>query len=1130
MRSSLLSRSHSLKALLCCLVACSAPEAPRAPVATPPAEPAPVAGGWLFLGARAHGDWNDPRLQLAVPEWTSSAGDRLEWWMDDDEARGERAGLELVWSDGSRSLAPLVDDERGPRPVSLALDVPPGLRLAGVEAVVRGAPVGCVRFEFGGARLVSAAGGESALVPAAQGLQSLRRSGQGAAVLPAADGRERVAALPRLGPKVVVGEPWAALSLAARRSGAATDPDALCAVADGIPMRVAPLGAALPAGGERLDFAPMDGARTYDLWLCVEAPVQPFDCELVVVGREGERRNALLHVDAQAEGALPLGEGRVLLRRQLAAAYAIRGVELPQDARLRLQGLTARRLVSGFLDERFVAGWARAEVRGAAWIDEETRRALDGWARLRATGEVFLDLAEEAGTLQLLSQALLVRDPAALRTLAEQRAASLAARSGELDALQVLVCAVPARDADLAAVLESCSRHGVALHGVGAADLAALPPAARTLAQQLVADGRLRLDGLRPHGTRSPLRAAPLLRGLDEVKQAAAGLGAATELALLDEPRSAQPSLPALCGVAGVRQLLARKAASGTPGTNLVWRALDGGEVLLATPHLEVQGALTLDPGFWRAWTAAHRAEPTTALVVCELDGRKDEATFAAIERWRGCALAPRLVSGPLDSALAALPRVVAQQEAAIARLAADGGARGLRAAERAVAEAELVAGLAAQHGARAQLEPAARLWRRFQPAAGDAAALRGDALAVRNAAFEDYARLVDTQGAGVPVVALNTLPFPRSALLEFAGAVVLADAEGRPLPLQRGRDGGTLARVELPALGHAVVRVSPAAEAPAQDRADVRGVLDNGRVRAKLSRTGALESFVDLATGRELLQAPLVLADDGVWSLVESGPLRTTLLLRQATAAGEARIELSLAADEPALRLVCDLPASRRLACTLPGQFRVLQAGSDLGLPADVARTAAGAAFEGWISAGDGAAGLALATRDAEFALLPRRPSVDGAPAAQGLLVELPAGRCELALVAHSGGARKAGLPQWCEELLTKPLVRAVPAKKSGVPARLGGLALRRGSATGRDAQLLAPLVRAVGDGAGLELVLVETGAAAGETEVRPLLPHRELLRVDAAGAALETPAVRDGAWPIVWRAGGIERLRIVR
>lgn len=1125
MRSSLLSRSTVLKALVCLLAACT-PRTVPLQMELPAAAPVAPADGWLFLGSRAAGEWSDPRLALVVPEWTAAPGDRLEWWMVDDEARAQRAGIELAWSDGLRSMAPLVDDQAGPRRLTIALDAHAGQRLVGAEVVVRGMPVGCARLEFGAARLVAAAGGEAALVPPSSGVQSLRRGNSQAAAIQSSLARERRESLARLATETVVGEPWIPLSLAARRAGAGAEPDDLCAVGDGVPMRVAPAGESLAAAGERFDFSPLDGARTYELWLCVEAPAAPFDCELVVVGREGERRGASLRVDAAAEGVLPLGDGRILLRRPLAAAYPIRGLELPQDARLRLQGLSARRLVSGFLDTRFVEAWTRDEVRGAGWIDAATREALEGWGRMRTTGSVFLDLPEEAGTLQQLSQSLLARDPAALRAVAEQRVAALAALAGGLDALEVQVCAVPAPGADLAGVLRACGTHGIALRGVGAADLQGLPDESLAAARGMIADGRLQLDALRPHGVRSPLSPLPLLRGLDLLRAARAAVAPGTDdpspLALYDEPCGAHPALPTLCAAAGTRQLLARGAAAGEPGTNMRWRAADGADVMLATPHLDVQGALTLDPSFWRAWTAAHRAQPTTALLVCELGGAGDEATLDAIGRWRACPLAPRLVSGPLDSALASMRRIEASAPVAAAPAGADVAER--RAAERAAAEAELVAALAAQHGARAQVEPAARLWRRFQPHLADAQALWRDALAVRGAAMEALARLVDTHGAGVPVVALNTLPFERAALLEFAGAVTVSDETGRPLVLQRGRDGGTLARVELPALGHAVVRVA-AAEPQAQAPASMRNELSNDRLRARLSRDGRLQSLVDATDGRELLAQPVALLDGGVWSLVESGPLRTSLELRASTPAGEARIEASLAAGEAALRLVCDLPAPRRLGLALTAGCDRIEAGVPGGFAAESAAAGAVVPFDEWISLGDGTRGLALATRAVSAArVLP----LDGG--ARALVVDLPAGRSELALLPHAGGARRSGIPQACEAILTAPLLRAVPARASGVPARMDALALRRGAAGGREAGVLAPLVRAVADGAGLELALVETSGAGGEVDLRPLLPHRELLRVDAGGAVLDTPAVRDGAWPLLLRPGGIELVRIVR
>lgn len=1146
MSHSLLSIRTATKLVLClALVACQVREAPEPGL--PPARLPPLAGGaHAFLGAREAGEWRDPQLPLSTPTWRAALGDRLVYALDDDGVRALRCGVELGWSDGGLTQAVTRDAREGERVVEVPLDEHAGRELIAARFVARSQEVGASLARFASIELRAADGRREPLSPAVAGLHALQRHDEGnSAHVALADGGAAATAPLALPPGAVVGDPWLPIDFGPRRSrGLESDP--LCVLGDGVLMRLAPSDRAISAAGELLSFAPLDGGRSYDAWLCIEAPAEPFDCELVVLGTQGERRPARLRLDPAAGGVLPLGDGRWLVHRALAADFGVRGLELPREGRLRLHGATLRLVRAGGSDHRFVRAFLAAERRDAAWLSDSARAALARWEALHATGSTFFEFAGEDESLQEVHEAFLRRDPPLVEALASRRVERLLARRPELAGLSVAFVAVPASGAALEPALRSAAAAGLPLLGVGAGDLSSLPDTARGFAEELAARGLILPDALRvrTNATAMQWTAGMVVRG---VEQAARALPpGVARFAVFDGDPQLSRVLARVCESAGIEQIVARGAARGRPGGNERWVAADGGGTWLATPHADLGGVPTLDEGWWRAFVASHQGGESVALVLVELGGAGDAAMLQALARWRECELAPRIVgasAGELEAAIAGLvkgewkerPPLALDREAET-RLVA------VRRVESVLARHELLAGLGAQHGADIGVAPSRAAWMERWDAGEDADALArlgSRAFAQEREVLLAHAGAIDTSGSGVPVVVWNTLPFERSAWLELSGVVEVVDHAGAVLSSQRTAGGGTLARVPLPALGHAVVRVSPRQARRESGSAGSGASFENELVAFRMAPSRmdgavAIESFVHKPSGRELLAAPLRLGERGTWRVLESGPLRTLLEVVIGDGASAARIGISLHAGESSLRLEHVGVAPLGLEIVVPQSFRAWMRGLVLDAGQLPPRDAQGVRFDDWFALGDGLVGLALVGADcarvdlSTGVVAQARHGVDS----HSVGLELPAERARLSLCAFEDGARRGQLTQLAAMQLAAAPMLAVQTKAGGVPPWQAALALSRDSDGSRQAKcgLLAPFVRASIEGPGLELALLETRGSGSLVRLRPLLPHRELERIDATGLMLEPLQLEDGAAPLPMGPGRLDYARIRR
>jgi alpha-mannosidase len=210
----------------------------------------------------------------------------------------------------------------------------------------------------------------------------------------------------------------------------------------------------------------------------------------------------------------------------------------------------------------------------------------------------------------------------------------------------------------------------------------------------------------------------------------------------------------------------------------------------------------------------------------------------------------------------------------------------------------------------------------------------------------------LDTRGDGLPIVLFNPLGWEREELVEVLLEVPperlgsVSDATGEALPVQVGRseDGrsAVLFRTRVPALGFAVVHLSPAepASAPPELAAEAAGLrLENGLLTARLDGSGRLVSLIDRARAQkapsgegEVLTGPLgleLLPDRSArwpaWEIVfddlarggeralvepesirllEDGPLRATFEALHRVAGSEVRQRFRLAAGSPVLEI----------------------------------------------------------------------------------------------------------------------------------------------------------------------------------------------------------------------------------
>ena len=135
----------------------------------------------------------------------------------------------------------------------------------------------------------------------------------------------------------------------------------------------------------------------------------------------------------------------------------------------------------------------------------------------------------------------------------------------------------------------------------------------------------------------------------------------------------------------------------------------------------------------------------------------------------------------------------------------------------------------------------------------------------VITSATEAVASVLDTAGAGVPVVVYNPLNIEREDLVEasvaFPGGVPksvrVKGPDGAEVPTQI-EGGKVIFLAKAPSVGYAVYHVTPAETAAKSSLKVTASSLENARYRVQLNAAGDISSVFDKQLSKELLSAPI--------------------------------------------------------------------------------------------------------------------------------------------------------------------------------------------------------------------------------------------------------------------------------
>ncbi len=209
---------------------------------------------------------------------------------------------------------------------------------------------------------------------------------------------------------------------------------------------------------------------------------------------------------------------------------------------------------------------------------------------------------------------------------------------------------------------------------------------------------------------------------------------------------------------------------------------------------------------------------------------------------------------------------------------------------------------------------------------------IRASASGTAQASLREFARRIDTEGEGVPIIAFNPLPWSRTGPVEvglpkdslFEGEEQtwsLFDPEGRQQVVQRiGERKALFVATDVPAGGYRVYWLKRG-EPPAPElRVEVRKtcLLENKHLRLTINETGGISSLVLKSEGKEFVpngkpaNVPLIFRDSGsAWS--------SRLTERLWTEAPEPKIEIAESGPVRAgIRIEIEWPGGARTAQTV--------------------------------------------------------------------------------------------------------------------------------------------------------------------------------------------------------------------
>lgn len=813
--------------------------------------------------------------------------------------RVTRAGVELVFDDGSIEAAPKVPSSPEPEAtrywhvLRIPLAAHAGRKVARVRLTADGLWRGTQAIYFDDLRIVS---GDTTRFELA--LESLprgpwKRDEATNALALVVSGSDDVNAL---SPHFAPAEPgdiaarWAALDLSTlrRREGRvnveldAGLPTGLVWSPAGAPLSFgASDGArAVPAAGQRVSLAPVDGGRFYELHLALRTHAdERFDTLWRVIGSGGEsreRRVSLPATDRGGNAQLEPGEGQpgerfFVIEIPIASAFSISSVQFPGDERVEILALSARWRQDALANAHFRRAWLESE------------RATESMRRYVADIERRGDASEEAHERELVER-LLADDVGAADQLVDARIQALeergaSSRGGRIALVPCLPqVALPldhARALD-AAVAQEKTRLS-ALQAEPTLKLGA--PDARTLA--LVAErDPATLDALRAAAAQGRIDVAPLAWTHGEwglvgeealVQQLARGirgaqrwLGARGDVAWVPSDLAWNGAVVALASRAGLHALASAPIdfATSPRAPFSRWSATNGASLPFLTPPRidDARGANAL-LSFEALDVALDRCEPLQGerALWTPFDAASDpalaRANRARIDERMASAFGARVRIASLselarDARAQAAPPLPSIGAPAVSdadsttRCRSDEVHALAARAEARLIDAQTWTALAVADGLSLLPQELENLWTRVLDlhAALASGSSSDEALAEARAILERcetlekesltvLARGADTRGLGQALIVFNPLAQERTALFEVQdGDFDVVDVDEHALPSQVTHEGKRAIQIALPPLGYSVCRLIPRGLANIAVAALARPVRAEGR------------------------------------------------------------------------------------------------------------------------------------------------------------------------------------------------------------------------------------------------------------------------------------------------------------
>ncbi len=1033
----------------------------------------------------------EPRVDIGRIELAIQAGDALEYDMLLPVACAEHAGPELVFADGRRSSAPEVAASDAWQHVRVPLDAFAGATLAHVELVARGKLAADIGYRVDDVAVVH--GDQSApavifgeMLPAGSRIARDDARNAGAMVVPRAsewDGvHTRLADEPLAKP---LSDRWYAYDLTrlsnSTNSGKATGaadvagPRGSLLAGPCVPFRFTSSGSStfVRASGQRLAFEPVEGGRFYSVWIAASLDEGPaITTRAFAYGDMGERRVLEFTVPAAGDpGAVDLG-GCTLIEIPVASLVPLKGIQLPDEPRLRVHALTFQWRREGALDSRFRLDWLEHEARFGNALDPALRTELARYVDDRTIGPIFAETAEdEQEAERAIFDAAVSGNAAFVDEQVKERVKKHVAIGAPLKSLRI--------------AFEKGGDDRGALH-VPAGGIVTAEELARAVSK-LPAGRAVVIDG-----DPAELRQAPqLLRS------------AGVDVALID---------------------------SESPLAT--WSGPDGSSVQLVGTSRPIADAREIAELPWHAWIERVRSGKTIPEIFVPVDANETaragaNAIVALLSR---VDVAPSVQSATAEEFAAQAVARLGKAEPKFApgdlrpmdegAVDADSIVRRRRTVA-AIGVLETFATIAHADGAPAIDARIDALWAAVSSShtLGGARALLGDQLGV-------LARGATTLGAGTPIVAFNTVPWPRTTLvrLDAPGSRVLGSDE-KERPAQPAADGGTLFAVDVPSLGYEVVhavrtRGSTAAVTVRAPVTVTEWTARNDAIAFTIDpASGALTSLKVLGDDTEMLSAPARLTGEG-WTVksadfVERGPLRAIARLQLESPAAHATVDFVLETRARCVEVRCALDAvdrSANLAFSVP--LRHAAARAIAGVPfgsSPAAPLADGSAARlgllDWVAGTDGTNGAAvLAEECAAVRLAAGRIDVE-------MLAPIEPARARtttFALAPFSDGWKKAGLAQRAQELAMPVELFVTDAHAGARDPRHSFVSLAR---VDKDASLVqgadtGPMLSSLRAGAEGEWVIrvVETSDRAQDVLVETDRPVFEARRVDVRGASIGT------------------------